>query len=141
MLRACARNHCNCTHVAAPSWPSGVIHSKRPSRRLPSTFIIYVYAPVCTRVCEGVRECEWTARARAFHYIFFIGNSGRERENERRKRRRRRRLVEGIGKILRTMLDKTRERMIMVCYHWGRRKGFVYRLSNDRRKIEGFDAI
>lgn len=50
-------------------------------------------------------------------------------------------MVEGIGKILRTMLDKTRERMIMVCYHWGRRKGFVYRLSNDRRKIEGFDAF
>lgn len=43
-------------------------------------------------------------------------------------------MVEGIGKILRTMLDKTRERMIMVCYHWGRRKGFVYRTIGERSK-------
>lgn len=43
-------------------------------------------------------------------------------------------MVEGIGKILRTMLDKARERMIMVCYHWGRRKGFVYRTIGERSK-------
>lgn len=43
-------------------------------------------------------------------------------------------MVEGIGKILRTMLDKTRERMIIVCYHWGRRKGFVYRTIGERSK-------
>ena len=43
-------------------------------------------------------------------------------------------MVEGIGKILRTMFDKTRERMIMVCYHWGRRKGFVYRTIGERSK-------
>lgn len=46
-------------------------------------------------------------------------------------------MVEGIGKILRTMLDKTRERMIMVCYHWGRgnriRLSLIERSAKDRR--------
>lgn len=92
---------------------------------------------MCTRVCEGVRECEWAARARAFNYIFFIGNSGRERENERRKRRRRRRLVEGIGKILRTMLDKARKRMIMDVLSLGEGKrirlSLIERSAKDRR--------
>lgn len=91
---------------------------------------------MCTRVCEGVRECEWTARARAFNYIFFIGNSGRERENERRKRRRRRRLVEGIGKILRTMLDKARENdngVLSLGEEKRIRLSFIERSAKDRR--------
>jgi len=45
-MRACsARLHTRCT---AP-WPSGVIHSQRPCRRSPSTFIMCALARSCLR--------------------------------------------------------------------------------------------
>lgn len=66
-VRACSAHAArDCTHVAhrAP-WPSGVIHSQRPCRRSPSTFIM------CAR-----------SRTHAFNYIF-ASQQPRERETGR----------------------------------------------------------